>query len=476
VQFNSLSFAVFLAGALLLYHLPRSWRVRKLNLLCASYVFYMAWNPPFVALLWISTVADWWLARRIARSEGLAARRGCLAASLGVNLGLLGFFKYGDFALRNATAVARAAGIDFQPAAPDIVLPMGISFYTFQTLSYTFDVYRRHLVPARSFLDYALFVTFFPQLVAGPIVRAGVFLPQTEAPRRGTAEQWSWGLSLVTLGLFQKVVLADGLLAPVAEGLFDSQVQPDAASAWLGTVAFSGQIFCDFSGYSSCAIGLALCFGFLLPENFRSPYAAVGFSDFWRRWHVSLSTWLRDYLYIALGGSRKGPRRTTVNLMLTMLIGGLWHGASWTFVAWGGLHGLYLVLERQATARLGGRAFWRRAPVRLVLGLLTFAVVTVTWAFFRAHDFGRAFAIVGAMLGAGPAGAGASLVGDPMDPTWVGLVMVPLLAAHWGLRETSLEAAAARVPWWLHSLALALMWIAIAMTPGSDRAFIYFRF
>jgi alginate O-acetyltransferase complex protein AlgI len=471
-----LSFAVFLAGVLLLYYLPRSWRVRKLNLLCASYVFYMAWNPPFVALLWVSTLADWWLARRIAHSERPAARRGFLWASLAVNLGLLAFFKYSGFAVRNFAELMRLAGIDFQPAAPDIVLPMGISFYTFQTLSYTFDVYRRHVEPARNFLDYALYVTFFPQLVAGPIVRSGVFLPQTAEPRRGSAEQWSWGLSLTSLGIFQKVVLADGLLAPVAEKLFDATGRPDAASAWLGTLAFSGQIFCDFSGYSSCAIGIALCFGFVLPQNFRSPYAAVGFSDFWRRWHVSLSTWLRDYLYIALGGNRKGPRRTTLNLLLTMLIGGLWHGASWTFVAWGGLHGLYLALERFATAHVPGGSFWNRAPVRGSLSLLTFAVVTITWTFFRTADFGRALTIVSALLGAGSNEPDLILTREWLDVAWVALVMLPLWVAHWGLRSTSLEAAAARVPWWLQSFALAVLWIAIAITPGSDRAFIYFQF
>ena len=357
--FNSLSFAVFLAVVLLLYQLPFRWRIHKLILLVASYVFYMAWNPPFVALLWISTLTDWFIARRLQQTDDDLRRRLLVGASLGVNLGLLAFFKYSGFALENFAALLGAVGVDYQPAAPDLVLPLGISFYTFQTLSYTLDVYRRESEPCGSFLDYALFVTFFPQLVAGPIVRSRTFLPQCTERRRASASQWTSGISLLSLGLFQKIVLADALLAPVAESVFDSNTIPDAASAWIGTLAFSGQIFCDFSGYSSCAIGVALCLGFVLPENFAAPYASIGFSDFWRRWHISLSSWLRDYLYISLGGNRRGASRTYVNLMLTMLIGGLWHGASWSFVVWGGLHGFYLVAER--VARENFPAVWNHA-------------------------------------------------------------------------------------------------------------------
>ena len=482
--FNSLSFAVFFAVVLFLYRLPLSWRLHKLMLLCASYVFYMAWNPPFVALLWISTLTDWFIARGLHRSGNEGRRRGLLLASLGVNLGLLGFFKYSGFALENFVALLGMVGVDYRPAAPDIILPLGISFYTFQTLSYTLDVYRREAEPAASFLDYALYVTFFPQLVAGPIVRSRTFLPQCTVRPLADASQFAWGLSLLTLGLFQKIVLADSLLAPVAEGLFDSGAAVDFSNAWLGTLAFSGQIFCDFSGYSSCAIGVALCLGFRLPENFRSPYASIGFSDFWRRWHISLSSWLRDYLYISLGGNRRGNARTYLNLMLTMLIGGLWHGASWGFVVWGGLHGFYLVAERFAREHLRGLwnlGLWSHRPVRVLLTLFTFAVVTATWTFFRAPDLPRALEIAAALVGAsaavssGVVSSGVVSIGR-FDAISTACVVLTLLAAHGWLRGGSLFVRAMQTPWWLHSIALATMWIAIVMTPGSDRAFIYFQF
>lgn len=474
--FNSLSFAVFLAVVLLLYQLPFRWRTHKLVLLVASYVFYMAWNPPFVVLLWISTGADWFIARALHRSEGPARRRRLVVASLAVNLGLLGFFKYSGFAVDNLVALLAAFGVEYHPAAPDVILPLGISFYTFQTLSYTLDVYRRVSAPCDSFVDYALYVTFFPQLVAGPIVRSRTFLPQCTERRRASANEWTWGLSLLTLGLFQKIVLADALLAPVAEAVFDGSAVPGAADAWVGTLAFSGQIFCDFSGYSSCAIGVALCLGFLLPENFAAPYTAIGFSDFWRRWHVSLSSWLRDYLYISLGGNRRGRARTYVNLMLTMLIGGLWHGASWSFVVWGGLHGVYLVVERfvrETFPALWNHALGSRRGIRFGLGLATFAVVSATWVFFRAADLTRALEIGAALFGAGPADA------EPLTTYTLSSVLFvvgSLLVAHAWLRDVSLRERATRSPWWLQTAALALMWIAIIMTPGSDRAFIYFQF
>jgi len=339
VLFNSLTFVAFFAIVLLLHNLPFGWRTKKVNLLLASYLFYAAWNPPFVALLWLSTIVDWYVAKALHRAEGTAKRRGLLWVSIVVNLGILGFFKYGGFLLENFVALVGALGLDFHPAAPDLILPVGISFYTFQTMAYSLDVYLRRAEPAKSFLDFALFVTFFPQLVAGPIVRPTHLVPQFEQPRKATSRQLLWGLGLMTLGIFEKVVIADGALAPTVDDVFGAKGYVPFLDAWLGAMAFSGQIFCDFAGYSTTAIGAALCLGFSIPNNFRFPYAAVGFSDFWRRWHISLSTWLRDYLYIPLGGNRKGNIRTYVNLSVTMLLGGLWHGASWTFVVWGGLHG-----------------------------------------------------------------------------------------------------------------------------------------
>ncbi|MCX8012842.1 MAG: MBOAT family protein, partial [Rectinema sp.] len=295
--FNSYTFVIFFALTLAAYAFPLSWRVRKFNLLWLSYIFYAAWNPPFVVLLWFSTVLDWFCGRWVYSAGSRFKRKLALVLSLAGNLGMLGFFKYGGFLLENFTTLLNAFGMDFHPAAPSVVLPVGISFYTFQTLSYTIDIYRGRLAPARSFLDYALFVTFFPQLVAGPIVRAADFLPQCEEPKRTSSANLGWGMSLMVSGLFLKMAVADGVMAPMVEAAYDRGVGVSAIAAWIGTLAFSMQIFCDFAGYSYCALGAAACMGFRLPTNFRAPYAAIGFSDFWRRWHISLSTWLRDYLY-----------------------------------------------------------------------------------------------------------------------------------------------------------------------------------
>ncbi|MCK5419215.1 MAG: MBOAT family protein, partial [Desulfobacterales bacterium] len=285
--FNSLTFIVFLAVVLFLHHLPFPWQVKKWNLWIASYIFYAAWNPPFVVLLWISTVVDWFAGSWIYRTQKPSFKRALLFLSLGANLGLLGYFKYGEFLLENFIGFLSVFHIDFQPAAPDVVLPVGISFYTFQSISYSFDIYREKIRPWKRFSDFALFVTFFPQLVAGPIVRAADFLPQTVEPRQASARQLGWGLSLIAIGLFEKIILADDILAPVADNVFAQPLSAGQVDTWIGTLAFSGQIFFDFSGYSICAIGTAMCLGFVLPDNFHFPYAAVGFSDFWRRWHMT---------------------------------------------------------------------------------------------------------------------------------------------------------------------------------------------
>lgn len=314
MSFNSLTFAVFFIVVLGIYRAMTNWRGQKYLLIVASYVFYAAWNPPFVVLLLFSTILDWWLARRIAASGTRAGRRGLLVASLVSNLGFLGFFKYGAFLLDNFSRVLALAGVTYTPPAPDIVLPVGISFYTFQSLSYTFDVYRRRIRSDWSFSDYTLFVSFFPQLVAGPIVRASEFLSQLTTPRRASADQMGWGLNLLVLGLFHKVVLADSIFAPVVDTVYGAPAKHGAVDTLAAVLGFSGQIYYDFAGYSLCAIGAALCFGFVLPDNFRYPYAAIGFSDFWRRWHISLSSWLKDYLYIPLGGNRCGDAAPTATL------------------------------------------------------------------------------------------------------------------------------------------------------------------
>jgi len=470
VQFNTYLFACFFAVVLAVHHAPLPWTARKLALLGFSYAFYAAWDPAFVVLLWGSTVVDWFAARAMMRTERPALRRALLGASLVFNLGLLGYFKYAGFLQRTLAAVLGALGVHLAVAPVDIVLPIGISFYTFITLSYTIDVYLGRSRPARSFLDYALYVTFFPHLVSGPIVRATELVPQFETERRATGPQLGWGLALLAVGLFQKVVLADGLLAPVVDKVFQPRLaQLSTGDAWAGAVAFAGQIFFDFAGYSSCAIGVALCLGFALPDNFRAPYGAVGISDFWRRWHMSLSSWLRDYLYIPLGGNRRGALRTHVNLALTMLIGGLWHGASWTFVAWGGLHGGYLIAERLLRAAAPASPLWSTRAVQLALALATFILVCFAWVFFRAVSFDQAFRILAAMLGRGR-GAG--------HPAWW-LAILPvaaLVAVHWRMRATTFETVVERCPWPVRSALLAAAVVSLFLSSGIDRAFIYFQF
>lgn len=469
--FNSLTFIAFFAIVLALHSLPLPWVARKVNLLVASYVFYAAWNPPFVLLLWISTVVDWYAAQGLVRAERPSHRRAWMLLSVIANLGMLGYFKYGNFLLENFRAVATLVGIDYQPPAFDIVLPVGISFYTFATMAYTLDIYLGRAKPANSFLDYALFVTFFPHLVAGPIMRPTELVPQFATPRRANPNQLRFGLALMTLGLFQKVVLADGFLGPAAELIYDGDKVPGALDAWFATLAFSGQIFCDFAGYSTTAIGAAMCLGFAMPDNFRFPYAAIGFSDFWRRWHITLSSWLRDYLYIPLGGNRHGEARTYFALMGTMLLGGLWHGASWAFVVWGGLHGVYLSVERLLRSRFAG---YRPGPFALLgLGALTYALINVTWVFFRAKSFGKAWLVLNGMFGFN---AAAQPILPAVHLVMVGGIVGAIVFAHWLMRNRTLESAVARMPAPLLSVAWTLMLSAIVIEQGAGNAFIYFQF
>ncbi|MEJ7646795.1 MAG: MBOAT family O-acyltransferase [Chryseolinea sp.] len=491
--FNSYTFIAFFITILVLHNLPFSWKVKKVNLLLASYIFYAAWNPPFIFILWLSTVVDYFVGRALYTEENKHKKKLLLIISLMGNLGMLFFFKYGVFLLDNFVALVNLVGVDFYPAKPNIILPAGISFYTFTTLCYTIDMYKRKSKPVKSLLDFSLFVTFFPHLVAGPIVRPHQLVPQFESPRRATQQQLMEGLFLVSLGLFMKVVLADTLLASSADMVFDFPRPLLAVDAWLGVLAFSGQIFFDFAGYSTCAIGVALCLGFLLPENFRYPYAAIGFSDFWRRWHITLSTWLRDYLYIPLGGNRKGEVRTYANLLITMLLGGLWHGASWTFVAWGACHGIYLCVERfmkekflvkpeqlkkevqmDVMAKALAPSFLTTKPVNnFLLAMFTFFLVNVTWVFFRASNFTTAWRILKSMFGQSVQGIA---VLPTIDILKVAIVIPLMLVAHWFMRNTSVLDVARKVRWWSVALLWSFMIIALIISQKASDSFIYFQF
>ncbi len=404
-------------------------------------------------------------------AEEQKKRRLWLLVSLTSNLGLLAFFKYGNFFIDNTNTILSWAN-QTQYEHLDILLPVGISFYTFQTLSYTIDIYRGEMKPWGSFLDFALFVTFFPQLVAGPIVRATDFKPQVEQAQKVTSRQLGWGLSLAILGMFQKIVLSDTLLAPHVGAVYAPGSSPGFFDSWMATFAFAGQIYFDFAGYSICAIGVAMMLGFSLPDNFNAPYAAKGFSDFWRRWHMSLSTWLRDYLYISLGGNRRGKLRTQFNLFATMFLGGLWHGASWNFILWGSLHGFYLIVERKLRPVIGSMTFLHNKVGHFVAWLLTFLLTCLTWVPFRAETLGDTWSIFCGMMGLNPStgmiGMRASL--------YTTLVVGGMLLVQRMTRDTKIETLFGRLPWWLGAMILVLMVVLIVTNIGMARAFIYFQF
>ena len=376
-------FLVFMVAVLLVSAACMSnRRARAAVLLIASYVFYAAWDPRFLLLLYGSTAIDFVLARRMPKVE-LSKRKRLLAISLLVNLGSLAVFKYLDFGIASFNAM-----IGTELPLAELTLPVGISFFTFQSMSYTIDVYRGELEPERDFTNFALFVAFFPQLVAGPIIRAADFLAQAPAALRSVARQVWIAAPLFVFGLFKKVVIADRL-GPIVDAVFSDPTAHGSGDRWMATLAFAGQIYCDFSGYTDMALAVCILLGFQFPLNFRSPYLSLGPQEFWRRWHISLSTWLRDYLYIPLGGSKHGVRRMYVALFLTMLLGGLWHGADWTFVLWGAYHGALLILERlfappSSQARM--RDAWRW-PLFFVLTLLG-------WLIFRAHSWANMLAML----------------------------------------------------------------------------------
>jgi alginate O-acetyltransferase complex protein AlgI len=484
--FNSYTFIAFFAIMLVLHHLPFSWKAKKVNLLIASYIFYAAWNPPFILLLWLSTVVDFFVGRALYRQENKRKRKWLLVISLAGNLGMLCYFKYGGFLLENFVSLVNMAGIDFHPAPADIILPAGISFYTFTTLCYTIDMYQRKSEPVKSLLDFSLFVTFFPHLVAGPIVRPPQLVSQFESPKKATQQQMMQGLFLLSLGLFMKVVLADGMLATSSDTVFNAAKPLHSLDAWLGVLAFSGQIFFDFAGYSTCAVAVAMCLGFVLPQNFNYPYAAIGFSDFWRRWHITLSAWLRDYLYIPLGGNRKGNFRTYVNLMLTMLLGGLWHGANWTFVVWGALHGTYLCVERLIQGRLKPSripeislqkaSFVPRMTAgasQFSLAMFTFFLVTITWVFFRSPDFTGAWNLLTSMFGQADKG---TVLLPTVDILKVVIVIVPTLFFHWIMRNTSVLQVAQKTNWLVLGIVWAVLLMALVISQKTGDSFIYFQF
>ena len=392
IEFAAFFVIVFVLSWALMPH-PRAWRP---FILAASYFFYGWVDWRWVLLLAASSVVNTVAAQVIARSPSQAARRRALVAAIAFDLGLLGVFKYLGFFVSELDGALDSIGLGSSLPLVQIVLPIGISFFTFQAISYVVDVYRGE-TRAASLVDVAILQAFFPHLVAGPIVRANELLPQLRVPRDPRTVLAGPALVMILGGIVKKTVIADELARRVVDPVYSDPGAHSAGELTLAFYAFAAQIYCDFSGYTDMAIGLALLLGYQLPQNFDRPYMALSLRDFWRRWHMTLSRWLRDYLYIPLGGSRGGRLRTYRNVMVTMLLGGLWHGAAWTFLIWGGIHGGAVSAERWGRERFGGF----RVPA-WAAWLVTFHVVCVAWVFFRAPDLGTAFDVLGGLGLSGP--------------------------------------------------------------------------
>lgn len=392
--FNSFSFLIFFLVFYILYLVVRETRIRIILCLIGSYFFYGWWDYRFLSLIVFSTLVDYYLGRKLYETTDQPTRKRLLHCSLFSNLGLLFFFKYFNFFIESFVDISASIGLSADMHTLNILLPVGISFYTFQTMSYTIDIYKKKLTPENNIITFATYVAFFPQLVAGPIVRAIDLLPQFHKKITITATQIRVGLFLIVLGYFKKVVIADSI-APLVDSVFSASEAYTSLHIAIIVVFYAFQIYCDFSGYSDIAIGIGKLLGFNFPTNFNLPYFAKNFSDFWRRWHITLSSWLRDYLYITLGGNRGGYLFTQRNLMITMLLGGLWHGANWTFIIWGFLHGLYLIGQRVIEPMTNRLVQFLPKAISTIIGIaITFVLVNVAWIFFRSQSIDDAFRIL----------------------------------------------------------------------------------
>jgi D-alanyl-lipoteichoic acid acyltransferase DltB (MBOAT superfamily) len=469
--FNTFHFAYFFAILFPLYWaLPH--RPQNYLLLAASYYFYACWDPRFLALLVLSTAMDYACGLAVDRIEAPRKRKLFVALSMALNLGMLGYFKYYNFFAESLQAALARSGVNVPLSHLNVVLPIGISFYTFQSMSYVIDVYRRDIKPTRNFIQFAAFVSFFPHLVAGPIMRPTTLLPQVARPRRFDLQQFYQGAYLIFWGLVKKVVVADNL-APIVNDLFGKSDTLDGGLAMVAIYAFAFQIYCDFSGYTDAARGIAKCLGFELALNFNLPYFATSPQDFWARWHISLSTWLRDYLYIPLGGSRGGKLKLYRNLMLTMIIGGLWHGAAWTFVLWGTYQGVLLVAHRLARPWLDrihptepiDRACWK-----LVRIVATFHMVCFGWLLFRAQSLAQVRGMLRAIVERPAIPASSYLLP-------VAVAVLPLLMYQVVQYVSKDLDVIERTPWYVRSVFYTACFYAFVLAGefgGSQ--FIYFQF
>ena len=513
MRFDAFIFPLFFVAVLGLYWRIPSRRLQNGLILAASYVFYGWWDERFLALILVSTVADYLIglslaeaqhredsrseshgsatvspikgvapfvrrwAQRLAGDGSRASQKRLVITSAVVNLGILALFKYFNFFVGSATELIEALGLAANPPLLRVILPVGISFYTFQTLGYSIDVYRRDQKPERDFVAFASYVTFFPQLVAGPIERASRLMPQFHVERTLDVARWRSGFTLIVFGLVKKVAIADNMspLVDYVFGIEDPSTVP-ASLILAGTLAFSIQIYADFSGYSDIARGTAKLLGFELCVNFNKPYVAKTPSDFWRRWHISLSQWLRDYLYIPLGGNRGGGWFTYRNLMLTMVLGGLWHGAAWNFVVWGFWHGLILCVYRlfDIDARLRARG-----QLADLLGVLSFSVLTLYgWLLFRAESWAQVREFTLGLFGAGTglvAGWADWSLAGPMTLV-VAYFSIPIVIHHTLSRGMRGEKWVASNPWVWRASLIAVVFYGVVHARASESAFIYFQF
>jgi alginate O-acetyltransferase complex protein AlgI len=484
--FNSPLYGVFLVFAFAVFWLVHKARLaRVLFLITISYGFYYygtweeakehgaplgpwAWALLCLSIIFLGSSLDYWIGKKLERTENPHARRALLLASIVYYLGVLAVFKYWNFAVDSFAEVAHALGVGVKPVHLRLVLPFGISFFTFETMSYTIDVYRREIKACHRYLDYLLFVCFFPHLVAGPIVRPRAMLPQfAVTPVRDDGEQGR-GLFLIAQGLAKKLVIGDYLTVAFVGRVFGNPERFTSLEVAIGVYAYAIQIYADFSGYTDVALGSSLLFGYKLPPNFDAPYTAVNLQDFWRRWHISLSSWLRDYLYIPLGGSRGGPLSTYRNLMITMILGGLWHGASWNFVIWGTLHGAALAVTRVWQRRFGeGKP---RGVGRVVATFFTFQYVCFAWIFFRAPTLTHAKLVLFRM---------GELTGGVPHLTWqIGAVMALGAVTHWvpdGWLDR-LKDLFARTPAVVQGVLLAIAALALNAAASTRAPFIYGQF
>jgi D-alanyl-lipoteichoic acid acyltransferase DltB (MBOAT superfamily) len=487
MTFTTLTFILYLPVVFALYWTVQRQHARNLVILFASYVFYAWWDYRFCALMLATNLVDYGVARGLARVDDPRGRRGLLFVSLAFNLGVLGFFKYYNFFIESLTSALGNVGWTIHPFTLSIVLPAGVSFYTFQALSYTIDVYKRRLEPSRSLIAHLAYVSFFPTLVAGPIERGTELLPQLSSPRVFEYDKAVRGLRLIGWGFFKKLAIADQLAA-IVEASYSAPELATGPSLTFATVCFAFQIYCDFSAYSDIARGTAWLFGVDVMRNFDSPYFSQSIGEFWRRWHISLSTWFRDYVYIPLGGSRVGSVRRSWNLLLTFLVSGIWHGAAWTFVVWGILHGVSMVFgswlgrrePRPAQTCAGGEA---TVPSLGTLGRMvrTFAIVNVFWVFFRAESVSDAVLILQTIvMDAFRPSAYLPLIEtvteDPLRQLSL-IVLGLFILTEWLIRDREHPLV---LDGWPRSLRYATytacLWLTLALTARRTGEFIYFQF